>query len=166
MTRRTLAGLILASVLVTGCGGGNTTGTSGGYYLRFQTPSGQVNFTSQPSLMAAFSQAGNQHTMLVTGYDATANFSISVFDGAAITQKTYSGNDINPALGALVGVQLTYQDASGTVYSIGSGTVIQTVTISNITSTTVTGTFSGTLRSTGHADLLISNGQFLVQRAN
>jgi hypothetical protein len=166
MLRNGVAGLMLTGLLATGCGGSDSTGTSGDYYLRFQTAAGQVEFTAQASLVAAFSQSGNQRLMLATGFDATRNFSISVFDGVAIVEKTYSGYDINPTLGVIVGVQLTYQDASGTVYSIGSGTVNQTVTITHLTSTTVTGTFSGTLKATGHPDLVISNGTFFVLRTN
>jgi N-acetylglucosamine-6-phosphate deacetylase len=165
MTRSGAAGLILAGLLATACGG-NSTGTSGGYYLRFQTPGGQVSFTSQASLTAAFSQSGNQRLMLATGFDATRNFSITVFDAVPIVEKTYSGYDINVNLGAVVGVQLTYQDASGTVWSIGSGTSNQTVTLTSITATTVMGQFSGTLKASGHADLVVTNGQFFVVRAN
>lgn len=104
--------------------------------------------------------------MLATGFDNTRSFSVTLFDGAAISRKTYTGYDVNPTLGAFVGVLFSYQDGNGTVYGAGSGAVDGTVTITQLTATAVRGNFRGTLKSAGHPDLPISNGEFFVLRAN
>ncbi|HEV8613194.1 MAG TPA: hypothetical protein VGQ73_06765, partial [Gemmatimonadales bacterium] len=166
MTRSMTAGkravgfLLLYGILFTACK--SSTGPSGGsYYLRFNANGTLVNFTAQPSLLCAFGQSGSQYNALITGFDATSNASVQLFDGTPIAQKSYSGYTIIGT--AFVGVLLTYQDATGVVYSSGSGANTGTATITQLTATTVTGTFTGTLVANGHPNLAVSNGQFYVK---
>jgi hypothetical protein len=163
---RPLAPLVLALACLAGCSSSNsTTGPSGNsYYLRFKANGTQVEFTSEPSLIGAFAQSGIQYNGLFTGYDANSNMSLQVFDGAAITQKSYSGYDITG--GALVGVLLTYQTTGGVVYGSGGVGTDAVITITELSQTAVKGTFTGTMKASGHPNLSITQGEFVVHRAN
>ena len=141
---------------------GNNNGT---YFYRFDANGTRVTFNTQNSLTAAFSQSGNQRVLIITGFDATRNSAVQVYSGATITTTSYTGYTINTSLGAVVGMIFHYQDASGTLYTSDTGNA-NTATITEITSTTVRGTFSGRLKANGKADLVITNGEFFVIRAN
>jgi hypothetical protein len=157
--------LFVLGSLAAGCG--SSTGPTGnnGHFLRFDANGSQVNFTAEASLIAAFAHAGNEFNALMTGYDATSNASLQVFDGAAVTTKRYGGYDI--VGGALVGVLITYQPSQGVVYSsIATATSDAVITITDMTATEVKGTFSGTLQANGHPDIVVTNGEFSLNRAN
>jgi hypothetical protein len=160
-TKRGMGIVLLCGLLLTACGGSSTGPSGGSYYLRFTANGTLVNFTAQPSLLAAFGQSGSQYNALITGFDASSNASVQLFDGTPITPKSYSGYTL--VGNAFVGVLLTYQDAAGIVYSSGS---TGTAAVTQLTATTVTGTFSGTLQASGHPNLPVINGQFYVKRAN
>ena len=166
LPRRALAPLVLALAFLAGCSSGNsTTGPSGdSYYLRLKANGTQVQFTNDASLQGAFSQSGIQYNGLFTGFDAASNMSLQVFDGAAITPKSYSGFDISG--GALRGVLLTYQDTGGVVYGSGGNGTDAVVTITEMSQTAVKGTFSGTVKVNGHPNVAITAGEFVVHRAN
>jgi len=66
----------------------------------------------------------------------------------------------------LVGALMGYQDNAGTLYTQGSANPIANVIISEISPTTVRGTFNGTLKADGKPDVLITQGEFFVWRAN
>jgi len=161
--------LIAIASALSACGGdssGPDNGDNGGtYFYRFDANGTRVTFNTQNSLTAAFSQSGNQRVLIITGFDATRNSAVQIYSGSAITTTSYTGYTINTQLGALVGMIFHYQDASGTVYSSDTGQA-NTASITEITSTAVRGTFSGTLKAAGKADLVITNGQFFVIRAN
>jgi hypothetical protein len=157
------AALLVSIAVMAACGGSdkNPTGPGGStYYLRFKANGTQVNFTAQASLYAAFAQAGAQYNMIGTGYTATSNSNIQVYNNSPVVVGTYSGYNING--GALVGALVGYQDDGGVSYTNQSATI----TISEITSTTVRGTFSGVVEANGHPDITITNGEFRLQRAN
>lgn len=166
-TRRSfvVAGLALAgSLLFTGCGGSDSTGPgdSGAWYLRFKANGAQVSFTLQTSLLATFSNAGVQYVGIVTGYDATANTNLQLYDNASITTKTYSGYAASD--GAIVGALIGYEDAAGTNYVSTSNQV--SVIVTELTGTTIKGTFTAVLSAVGKPDLTVTEGQFFVPRYN
>lgn len=158
-----LAGFILAILLFSSCKKDQTS--QGGYLMKFDVNGKTVEFTTQASLVAAFSNTGSQYLGVFTGYDANSNMSLSVFDNKAIVPGTFSGYSVSN--GALVGILITYQDDSGTVYVQSTTTSSDAViNISEITATTVRGTFSGTLETSGKQTISVTNGQFFVWRAN
>jgi glutamate synthase domain-containing protein 3 len=136
----------------------------GKYFIRFNANGSKVEFTVQGSLVAAFGQAGTQYNAVFTGGDAASNISLQVYDGKAIAAGTFSGYTITG--GAVVGAIMGYSDNSGTLYTQGSVGSNASITISEITTTTVRGTFSGTLKASGKTDIVVSQGEFYVWRAN
>lgn len=135
-----------------------------GYMMRFKVNGAQVEFKTQASLVAAFGQSGNIFNGVFTGYDAKSNISLQVYDNKAISETTFSGYALvgSSFVGALIG----YQDNDGTLYTQGSINSDATIKISEMSSTTVRGTFSGTLKASGKSDIAITNGEFFVWRAN
>lgn len=136
----------------------------GKYFVRFNASGSKVEFTVQGSLVAAFGQANTQYNAVFTGGDGTSNISLQVFDGKAIAEGTFSGYTITG--GAVVGALIGYSDNSGTLYTQGSVESNASVTIAEMTPKTVKGTFSGTLKSSGKVDIVVSQGEFFVWRAN
>ena len=90
--------------------------------------------------------------------------SLQIYDDKQIGEMSYSGYDVSGS--ALVGVLMGYQDTSGTLYTQLSLSSDMVINISSITTDAVSGTFSGTLQSTGKADISITEGKFTVWRAN
>lgn len=164
---RAAAGLLLAGALLSGCGSSTEPGGNGNgqYYMRFRANGTLVEFTQQASLLAASSQSGTQYVMVISGFNANSNFSISLFDNAAITAKTYTGYP-NLVTGGVNGALFAYEDDNGVVYSGGAGTINHSATLTEITSSTVRGTFQGTVKGGGGPDVSITSGEFYVQRVN
>ena len=154
--------LTILMLVFNGCKKDQTT--QGGYLMKFDVNGQTVEYTNQASLIAAFSSAATQYNALVTGYDANSNAGLQIFDDKAITTGTYSGYTI--AGSAVVGVLIHYQEPGGTLYTQGTTNSDAVITISEITATTVRGTFSGTLKTAGKSDISVTNGQFYVWRAN
>jgi hypothetical protein len=156
--------LLLVASLVGGCSS-STGPTASGHFLQFDANGTQVAFTIEASLTAAFAHQGSQYNALLTGFNANSNLSISIFDGAAITTKQYSGYGISG--GAFSGVLITYQPAIGQAYSsIATPNSDAVVTVTDLTATEIKGTFSATLQRNGQADIVATNGQFSLPRAN
>lgn len=153
---------VVFTLLFNGCK--KDQSTQGGYLMKFDVNGKTVEFTGQASLVAAFSNSGNQYLGVFTGYDATSNMSLQVYDNKTIVPGSFSG--YTAANGALTGILITYQDQSGTVYSSATTNSDAVITISEITNTTVRGTFSGTMKSAGKPDISVTNGQFYVWRAS
>jgi len=159
--------LLTSALVVAACSKSSSPtgpGGSSSYYFRFNANGSVVNYTSQPSLVVAFGHSGSQFNALITGFTSSSNANVQVFSGSAIGTVTYSG--YNVVGGAFVGALVGYQDASGTTYTSGSGATDAVVTITQLTSSTMTGTFTGRLKATGKADIVVTNGEFFVKRAN
>lgn len=134
------------------------------YYVRFNANGQNVEFKVHGLLVAAFGQAGNQYNASFTGGNTNSNVSLQVFDNKAITSATYSGYVLTGS--AFIGAIIGYQDNSGTLFTQGAVSPNSIITISEITSTTVKGTFSGTVTASGKSDISITGGEFYVWRAN
>ena len=154
---------IVCLALFAGCKS-STGPSSSTYSATFSANGSTVQYTTQSSLLAAFAQASTQYDCIVSAFDASSSLSLQMYDGSAITAKAYSG--YNVVGGALVGVLVVYQDAAGVVYRSGGVTTDALITVTQITSTTIRGTFQGTVKSAGHANVVIANGTFYVKRAN
>lgn len=139
-------------------------GNGGEYFIRFKANGTQVDFAVQGSLTAAFGQAGSQFNAVFSGGDATSNISLQVFDNKAIAEANYTGYGIvgSSVVGALIG----YSDKTGTLYTQGAVGSNATITVTELAATTVRGTFGGIVKATGKPDILITQGEFFVWRAN
>lgn len=137
---------------------------SDGYVMKFKVNGSQVVLNSQPSLVAAFANTGAIFNGVFNGSDGASIMILQVYDNKAISQTTYSGYKLVGS--SFVGAIISYSDASGTGYAQGSANPDTKVTISEITTTTVSGTFSATLKSAGKPDIDITDGEFFVWRAN
>jgi hypothetical protein len=137
---------------------------SGTYYMKFKVDGNRVEFNLQTAMVAAFAQSGTQYNAVISGSDGKRNVGLQVFDNKVISAGKYSGYTISNM--AVVGTLMHYEDLNGTAYTQGSTNQDVEVTISEISSTTVKGNFKGTLKSTGKANILVTDGEFFVWRAN
>ena len=121
-----------------------------------------VKYELEGALIATFNQTNGQYIAIFSGYDATSNMNLSVYDDKAIGESDYTGfsNSGTATVGALMG----YQDVSDTLYSQAGGDV--DIKVIKITSDLVSGTFSGTLKSSGEQDMVITDGKFTLKRFN
>lgn len=69
--------------------------TGSEYYVRFNANGQKVEYTIHNSLVAAFGQSGIQYNAVFTGYDATSNISLQVFDNKAIAPATFTGYSLS-----------------------------------------------------------------------
>ncbi len=134
------------------------------YVMKFKSNGSQVVLNVQGSTVAAFAQAGTVFNGVFTGSDNVSSISLQVYDNKTISATTYSGYKLVGS--TIVGALISYNDAAGTPYTQGSANPDASVTISEITETTVRGTFSGTLKSAGKPDIAVTDGEFFVWRAN
>lgn len=155
--------IVVFALLSGGCKKDDDSG-SDGYHMKFKLDGAQVEFNMQTALVAAFAQSGTQYNAVFSGSDGKSNTGLQVFDNKAISASKYSGYTISNS--AVVGALMHYEDMNGTVYTQGSVNPDIEITIVEINSTIVKGTFRGTLKSTGKADISITNGEFFVWRAN
>lgn len=158
-----ILGVALLMLLVGSCKKDDNT-DSGAYVMSFKVDGKLVEFKVQASLVAAFGHADNVYNAVFTGYDPDSNISLQIFDGKEIVAATYTGYGL--VGGSIVGAVIGYSDKSGTLYTQYAVNSDATITISEITSSTVRGTFSGKLRSNGKSDISITEGKFYVWRAN
>lgn len=141
----------------------NNNNNGSTYYVKFKSNGTQVNFTGFGTEVAIFSHSGNQYTCAVTGADTSSNIGLSMYDTTAITTKTYSGFTTVNSLSATLGTLVTYGDGSGTSYNSNNTTF--SITVTGLTDSTMTGTFSGSLQdNNGTNTLTITDGDFHVKR--
>lgn len=164
-TRRAIIVLFFAlfSIPFSSCKDDKTASESN-YYVRFNANGTRIEFTIHGSLIAAFGQSGNQYNASFTGGNISSNISLQVYDNKSIVPATFTGYTLSGStfVGALIG----YQDNTGTLYTQGAVIPNSTITITEITSGAVRGTFSGTVKASGKSDISITGGEFYVWRAN
>lgn len=158
----------LLGALLAGCdSGGDSDDDSdeNGYFLRFDANGSRVSFTQRGALWATFAQSGTQHNAVFTGYNAQSNMGLQIYSTAPIEEGTYTGYQFSG--NAIVGILIYYQDPNGITYTSGINPPATTrITVEEITSRSVRGTFEGRLTEPGHPDMIITNGVFVVERAN
>lgn len=132
------------------------------YEMSFYANGTKVVYTVEGALVATFSNAGDQFLGIFSGYDVNSNMGLQVYSNTEISENSYSGYTTSGFV--LVGVLIGYQDTSGTLYSQAGGDVI--IDVASITDTSVSGTFSGTLKASGKPDMVITEGKFTVKRFN
>lgn len=155
--------LLLGATLVAACDSGGTDDPDAGeYFVRFSAGETPISFTRQGSIVGTFAQSGNQHNAIFTGYDETTGIHLQIYDREAVTEQTYSGYGFETD--AVVGVLIGYYNADGSYASGASPTEETRVVVSEITETSVRGTFQGTVKADGLPDLALTEGEFFVQR--
>ena len=138
--------------------------TSDGYVMRFKANSTQQEFAAGGGQTATFTLDDNQHIGLIVGSDGSRTMALKVYDTEAIAVAVY--RQFEPKDDAFTGSLIAYQDESGTEYTQGAVIPDIHVRITEITSTSVSGTFGGTLKADGKPDLSITEGEFLVRRSD
>ena len=155
----------------TGGTGGSGSGGSSSYYMKFKIDGVQKDFSGTTSALITSFDAGGTiiHTGAFQGIQSASNttanlMGININDVTAlVTNKNYTD--------ALVGVTvqgvLLYFDASGgqlsSMFVTTDANVI--IRLSEITTTSVSGTFSGKLASlTSGASATVTEGSFRVKR--
>lgn len=114
----------------------------------------------------AFYDDGKQYRGLFGATGSASSVSLEVYDTKAIVKKDYSGFVVTPTTGnnSLYGAVVSYADGQLSYSTSGTNPTVHVV-IKEITSTSVRGEFSGTLKSqNGKPDIIISKGEFYVQR--
>lgn len=133
------------------------------FFVRFNAGGSQVQFNAVNTVWGAFGNAESQHTGVFSAFTESSNISIQVYDRSPIVEATYSGYSVDQ--GALIGMLITYQNPAGVLFSSGATPSADSrVVITQITSSAVRGTFQGTVRASGHPDLVLTAGEFHVQR--
>jgi hypothetical protein len=154
---------IVIGTLILSCSNDETDS----YYIRFRANGELVEFTNQLILTAGFGNTGDLYSGTISGAnDVDSNIGLQIYNNAPILEDTYSGYGFSG--NAVVGVIIGYKEkSSGVLFSSGGGTNVDaTVVISEITETTVKGTFQGRLLANGQPDIIVTDGSYFVRRAN
>jgi hypothetical protein len=171
---RALGALVLLAVAALGCS--SSTDASGNssspYYIKFTANGTQSEYHDQIAfpVAASFAHTGIEYTAIVAAQsDAVATtggtITLGAMDVAPITtNKSYGALQTVGTNGGFTLGQISYTIA-GIGYSNPDPSNDVRVAFTEITTTTVRGTFSGTLKSSGHANLPIS-GEFFAKRIN
>lgn len=160
-----LSVIAVFAMLLSSCKKSSTSGTS--YYVKGNVNGTLVNYTGFTS--AIFTTLPGSPAYYVLGIqgqqsqNASTNlFGIVVTDLSQITTKTYT----DATVGSTVQGVVSYYDNSNNQYSSAFAvTPGVTITISEITSTYVAGTFSGTVTDISSGQIqTITNGSFKVKK--
>lgn len=191
---RIAAAVFLVLAVVPGCkksggsGGGNGAGSNGSYYMKFKLNGVPVEYDSQPFAGFSYSKPDSLYTCVIAAYkDINAGLknavTITLFSNTAIAAGSY--NDPTKATRAGNGEivarnTIFYYDSTATGFltmgmfvdkngNIGLPGVVANaeLTISEITSSYIKGTFSGTVykSSTLTQTYSISDGEFYLKRS-
>jgi hypothetical protein len=132
----------------------STGNQSGADFIRFQASGVQVQFQDQVASPVAgvFPPVGNEFSLNVTGESAPtaspfSNIQITVMDPSPITTRTYGAFQPVGSGGTFTAI-ISYNVGSlGYDNTAAATTSDVQVTVTEITSTTVRGTFSATVKS-------------------
>lgn len=116
-------------------------------------------------------KTGSQFGLRFTANKGEFTVYLDVYDLKAITESTYSGYKTTPPAGQkptlIEGAKLAYND--GNTYTVHKTDIKNpdvTISISEITKTTVRGSFKGTLKASGKPDMVVTEGKFYVPIVN
>ncbi len=109
---------------------------------------------------------GTQYSASFAATGRASSVGFQVYDTKAIVQKDYSGLVITPTSGhnLIYGAVLSYAESQDSYSTQSVTNPVVHVDIKEITSTSVRGEFSGTLKSQGtKADIKITEGKFYIK---
>ncbi|HMO62912.1 MAG TPA: hypothetical protein PKC39_11310 [Ferruginibacter sp.] len=155
---------LLFSIAFTGCKKSGSGGGGGEYYVKFRANSSNINYTNQMGLYFTATQSASSHIIIISGFNtAASNISLQVYSDAPITAGSYSNYSLSS--GIPVGVIIGYQDEStGQLFNSGPITSDAVITITEVNTNFIKGSFSGTLKKSGLADINITAGEFYVKK--
>jgi hypothetical protein len=93
------------------------------------------------------------------GSEVASSFNVSVFDVTPIEARSYVG--YQTVTGGFTSAGLTYR-TGGIEYSSNVSDADNRVTVTEIATAYLRGTFSGTVRAPGRPEVVITNGEFYV----
>ena len=171
-TRTLFCIITICGILVAGCGGSTSTGPGpnpgSDYYIRFRAGSVDRNYTGDLLVHGAFNQVSTEYVFTADAVAEDGSITggsviLGAQDVTPITTKTYgtyqvvgSGWTVGQILYSIGGIQYSNEDVPNDIR----------VTITEISSTAVKGTFSGTVKANGKPSIPITNGEFNVKRVN
>jgi hypothetical protein len=120
------------------------------YFIDFRADLTRVVFTEQATLLANISEAGGQHSCTINGSDNSSSITLQISDDSIISTGSYYN------------VGISYKDDNGIIFEqhIGNN---DTITITELTPTSVRGTFYGKVSAIG-STITLSEGAFFVGR--
>lgn len=142
---------------------------SASYYVKANVNGTEINYTGFTSAMFLTIPSGEVTPFSVLNiegmnaqYATTDVFALVITDSSAITTKTYT----DAAVGYTFQGTISYYDAANNQYnSVMALTPAVKITITEITSSYVAGTFSGTAATISNGKTaVITNGSFKVKR--
>lgn len=156
--------LLVLTVITNSCK--KVSSENGEYFVKFKAGSTNINYNNQAGLYYTATQSGSSHIVLISGFNnAASNISLQVYSNAAITAGSYNGYSISS--GIPIGIIIGYLDAgSGQLFNTAGAVTDASVTITEINSTHIKGSFSGTVKKSGQADISITAGEFYVKKIN
>lgn len=135
----------------------------GEYYVTFDANGTSIKFTSDHFPLGGFYDDGRQYTGFAKATAPASSVNITVYDNKSINANSqfngYSLEGEYPI--TAIGAVLIYQDGQNYFASPYENSNV-VVKITKLTATSITGTFSGTLKSEKNPDLVIKNGKFHV----
>jgi hypothetical protein len=160
------AALTACLVVLASCGDGGTGPFNGDLFLRLRVNGTLYEFSLDGGLIATFGGSGRFNNLNISGTDAGATSAlVQVWDTVMVSPRVYTKYTATVPAGAF-GAIVSFTDASGTDYASGDPGTDANVTITEISSTQVAGTFSGILAATGQANVSVTEGSFRVARFN
>ena len=149
---------------IASCSKKNDDAAGGTYYMHFKANGVQKEFTT--GVQAARADTEGLYDCILSGFSATANFSIILFDHAPISANFNYTEAILPGTASPYAF-IVYQDETNTTF-ISSGqqsNAKASATITELGSNYVKGVFSGVLFS-GQTQMNITDGEFYLKLYN
>lgn len=152
--------MVMVAGITTGCDDTDNEA----FYMRFKTNGTQMAYNDQTALNATFVTTGSQRSATFAGVDANTSMTVEALDEVNIAEDIYDGYWTLET--HVFGSLITFVDADGVIYaSATDNSSDAVVTVTEMTSTTVKGTFTGTLKAEGHPDIVVTSGEFFIPRA-
>ena len=150
-----LSTLMVFSAFFTGCKKDQPDKT---YYIRFKYDDKHPEYTEPLSVYASFEHIGD-YSCILTESSSFYTMKLQVNDYKPIDTGTYQIQGLGDS--TLVHAYIDWNTSSH--YSSASDSGNATITILEITSTTVRGTFSGTVTAPGQTEIILREGEFFLQ---
>jgi len=158
--------LAVSTVLLASCGGDSTGPFSGDLFMRLKVDGTLYEYSLEGGLLGVFGGGGRFNNLSVTGNDAGAtSVVVAVWDTVTVSPRTYDEFHSTVPAGSF-GAIISFTDPSGTDYDSGDAGTDANVTITEISSNQITGTFTGILAAPGHPNVTVTEGSFRVARFN
>ena len=156
-------GYILLGLFLSSCKKENNKDDSGNsYMITYEVGSIAKSFTEKDSPLGGFYNHDQQYGGIFTCSHNSNKITLLVLDNKAITATIYRG--YNDEKVYLNGAAISLQEGSVAYRTESTANSDVKIEITKITETTIRGKFSGTLKSEGKPDRIITNGNFFVPR--